>query len=302
MRTALLSPDDIVVPEYVDRPYSKVKDDLLRKSIEQGGIHEDIIIMEGSNKLVDGLNRLRIARAIGMPKVPVAFHELPEGRDEDDYIKETRFMVDELRQDLLPSQKASMITELKTRFNMTHGQVSAYLGIAPDSVTNWLAVKSYIEPVVEAMDAGRLTMQAARVFDGLSEKGQKHIWRHHSKELMSESGADAHKTFRKLYPPESHSEFYRAPELVAQRLKRVHGKRTSRTRHNITADEKRRLMSSFELREGELKLAKDEEKQYREEIAASIPILSAIIRTEALWSMVPKEMKPELERFQEIYI
>lgn len=304
MKTALLSLNEIEVPDIVERPPSKVSDDLLRKSIEQGGIQQPLVVVADGDKflLCKGLRRMNTARALGIGKVPVVIDTAPAGVEPLDYIRKVRFHLVHHRQDLMPSQKAELIEELKKRFSFTNAQVAAYLGIAPDSVTNWMAVKKYIPPVIEAMDSGRLTMQAARVFDGMTEGGQKAIWKAHGTDLVSQSGTNAHKRLRQQYPPASFPSYYRDPELIATRLSRKVGKRKSAARPNLSADEKRRMSSSLELKEIELRELEGEEKEIKAQINAAIPLVASIMRSPKLRAMVKPAMMEELERFAEIYV
>lgn len=305
MKATTLSIDHIEVPEDVERSHDKVADDLLRKSIEQGGVQQPLVVVPGDgNKylLVDGLRRLRAARALGIGKVPAVVDTVPKGLTAEEYRRRLRFILDEHRQDLLPSQKAELIETLKKMFSMNHKQVSAYLGIDQDSVTNWLAVKNYIPEVVTALDTTRLTMRAARTFDGMSEEGQQKVWQAHGKELMEGSGSKLHKSVRAQYPPTEFPSYYREPEMMAQRLARKQGKRKSKARTIIPPDEKKRLMQSLDVKETELRDGQEELKQMKAEINAATPIVAAIFRNEKFLAQVPEEMREELERFAEIYV
>lgn len=296
--------NDLIVLPCVERPASKVPDDRDARSIQQGGIQQPLIAIECEDRvhLAKGLRRLRIARHLGIQRVPVIVYPLPDGREIEEYVREVRLILQMHRQDLSPSQKAGLVETLKSQFDMTHREVSAYLGISPDSVTNWLAARNYIKPVQEALDAGLLTMQTARVFDGLTDQGQRAIWKGHQKELVTEGGGEIHKELRRQYSPEAFPAFYRNPELIAQRLARKGGPRKAKGRTSITADEKRRLLTSFELKETELETGKRELARLKKEINAAITPIAAILRNEKLWSQIPDEMKPELEAFASIYV
>lgn len=304
MNTALLSLDQIIEPDFAERPPSRVSDDLLKKSIEQGGIQQPLVVLPYGERflLVKGVRRLRAARALGIGKVPVIIDDCPPDMTPYDYARKIRFHLVEHRQDLVPSQKAELIEELKKRFNFTNAQVAAYLGIATDSVTNWMAVKKYVPPVVKAMDAGLLTMQAARVFDGMTEEGQGALWKAHGRDLMSGGGADAHKRLRAQYPPASFPSYYRNPELIARRLARKGGKRKGATRSNYSADDKRRLSESLEIREIELREGEAEMKSIKAEIAAAMAPIACILRSDKLVAKLSPAMREEFERFAEVYI
>lgn len=299
MKTTHLSPDQLtILPVIAERSQSRVADSFLRNSIAKGGIQQPLIAVRDGERilLVKGVRRLRIARALDMKRVPVLVYDAPEGADVERYVKELRFVLFH-RQDLMPSQKAALVATLKERFQMTNAQVAAYLGIASDSVTNWQAAQRYLPPIVAAMDAGRLTMQAARVFDGLTETGQKAIWKAHSKDLMA-SGATAHKRLRAQYPPASFPDFYRDAGLIAKRLKMKGGKRASR---GMSPGEKQRLADSCEIKEIEVREGKAKLLTMERQIKAAIPLVAAVLRNPEVLALVPAEMRPELERFGEAY-
>lgn len=302
MKAQTLTRSQIRVPEWAERPASKVEDEHLQNAIEQGGIQQPLVVLPDGKKflLVDGLRRLRIAETLDIGKVPVVIDEVPAGEDPDEYGRRIRFVLDQHRQDLLPTQRAELIETLKTRFGMSHRTVAAYLGVVPDSITNWLAVKTYIEPVRALIDSEKLTMQAARVFDGMTEEGQTRVWSKHSKDLI-ESGRTAHKQLRKQYGPTKHPDLYRDAEKTAAGLNRVKGRGKTVQRKPLDTDEKRRLSASLELREIELRESTAEAERLKAECITAGPIAAAILRDEELRAMVPAEMLPELERFSEIY-
>lgn len=304
MKSQLIPIDRITVLDCVERDENRVADDRDRKSIEASGIQQPLVLIEHGKRLLlaKGLRRLRIAGHIGLTKVPAVIHPLPEKTQPEAYVRELRLVLDMHRQDLMPSQKAEVVETLKRTFGMTNHQVAAYLGIASDSVTNWLAVKQYVPPVVQALDSGRLTMKAARVFIGMSEVGQEEIWRQHAPDLMGTSGNAMHRTLRKTYPPKEFPDLYRKPNVVAERLARRGGKRTGVARPSLSTEEKRRLLASFEMKESEVREGKDELAQLKAEITAAIAPISAIIRSPELWSLVPEETREEFSRFAEVFI
>lgn len=303
MKSELIPTDRITVLDFVERPLSKVADDRDRRSIEQLGIKQPLVLVRDGDRLLlaKGLRRLRIAKSLGLGKVPCVV-EKARGGSPADYVRELRLVLQEHRQDLFPSQKCGLVNELKDRFGMSNKQVAAYLGIDADSVTNWLAVGNYIKPVVEALDSGRLTMQAARVFDGMTEDGQAKVWSLHGSDLAVLPGGGMHKAIRAEYHPEKFAHFYRQPELVADRLQRKSGKRKAKTRPKLTDNEKRRMQSSLDMKELEIREGNEELKAMKAEIAATVPMVAAILRMPVLTAMVPEEMRAELERFAEIFV
>jgi len=297
--------DRITIPEFVERTDSKVRDDLLRKSIEQGGIQQPLVLVPYGDSLLlaKGRRRLLIARALGHATVPAVLEPAPDGVDPETHARRLRFVLTFHRQDLVPSQKGEIVHTLKERFGMTNAAVAAYLGIAPDSVTNWLSVKHYIPAVVAAMDANALTMNAARVFDGMTEEGQRDVWKKHGKQLLTGDAFAMHRELRAKYPPDLFPRYYRQPELIAQRLAtaRKQGRRKSTKRRGITSAEKRRLLNSVDLRETELRDGKEELKRLKAEIQAAIVPIGAILRNDELLARLPEEIREEFQRFGEVY-
>ncbi len=310
MKTQLIPISQLDAPSEWHRKPSKVDDDALRRSIEEGeaqkpgaGIQQPLVVLPAGGKrflVVDGIRRMKVAGLLGVEKVRVVVDDPPAGEDPKAYARRLRFLLDELRQDLRPSQRAELIEKLKSQFGMSNLAVSQYLGVDQDSITNWLAIRRYIPEVVEAMDRGLLTQQAARVFDGMSERGQKRIWKTHADDLMG--GALRHKEVRAMYGPTEHPDYYKDPEKIARRLtKKQPGKRAKVSRPSFTPQEKRRLLTSFTFKDSELSVAKGELQQINREITASIPVVSAIIRNERLHAHIPPDMMEELRVFGEHY-
>jgi ParB/RepB/Spo0J family partition protein len=296
--------ESIGVPAEASRPRpNRLEDEVLLRSIRQGGVQQPLVVLAVGHgyQLVDGSRRLQAARSLGLPKVP-AVVDVPTGDlDPESYGRRIRFILDEHRQDLLPSQKAELIVKLKEAMGLNNGQMATYLGVDPDSITNWLAGRRYIPEVVRAIDVGALTMQQAKALEGMGEEGQRVVWKKHSEELMEARGG-SHRRIREQYPPSKFPQYYINPERRAAILSR--GKRPgsgARSKASYTAEEKKKLLASVEMKEAELAELKEEMAQSKREIAAASPIVAALLRNAKLRALVPEEMLPELERFAESY-
>lgn len=302
MKSKLVSPEKLVVLDCIERPAAKVADDRDTESIKQIGIREPLIGIEweGDDYLVDGERRRRIAVHLGIRSVPVVAYEKPDGKTIEEAVRHLRFLLAHHEQDLIPSQKCAIILQMK-EFGMKHKQIAKALGISPDSVTNWLSIRSYIPEIVREIDSGRLTSQKARVFDGMTPEGQKTLWKAHKQEIIDLPGGQAHKVLRAQYSPDKHPEYYRKAEMIAARMQRAPQRRKARKRVNITPDEKRRLNTSVEIKEIELREGTEELEQWKREINASIVPIRAVLRSEKLRSLVPAETLEELQAFAEIY-
>jgi ParB/RepB/Spo0J family partition protein len=300
----LVAVDSIMVPDVARRPNpSKQEDEVLTRSIQQGGVQQPLVVLEaGENyRLVDGWRRLQVAHQLGLPKVPCVVDSPPRDVDPESYARQIRFILDEHRQDLLASQKAELIVKLKENMGLGNGQMAAYLGVDPDSITNWLAVRRYIPDVLRALDAGAITMQQAKAFEGMSEDGQRTVWKRHAEELSQARGG-THRRISGLYPPDKFPHFYVNPERRAAQLARAkRGARRTKQRASYTQEEKKKLLASVEMKEAELAELKEEANQSKREIQAASPVIAALLRNSKLRALIPEEMLPELERFAESY-
>lgn len=303
MKTKIIPLSSIDAPHEWHRPPSKIDDDTLRRSIEEGGIQQPLVVLADGKRflVVDGIRRMKVAEILGISKVPAVIDEVPRGEKAEDYARRIRFIIDELRQDLRPSQQAELIERLKSQFKFNNTEVSQYLGIHPDTVTNYTALRTYVPEVVEAIDRGSLTMQAARVFGGMSDHGQKKLWKADGEELMSSNGAKMHKLLRKKYAPQKFPEFYKDANKIAARLGKKKAPRKRVARSSSTEAEKVRMMTSLGFRDAEYRVALDEEKIIDKEIADFTPICAAILRNPEAWETVSEERKPRFQRFYEIY-
>lgn len=294
----------IVPPEALRDKSSKVDDDVLAKSIRAGGIQQPLVVIADGDmfRLVRGSRRLAIASSLGIPKVPVVVASVPDGMAPDVFVRRLRFILHEHQQDLLPSQRAELIVKLREMMGLSNAALAQFLGVDADSITNWLAVRKYVPEIVTAMDAGAVTMKAARVFDGMSETGQRSIWKKHRREICTESGGELHQVMRRSYPPEQFPSFYRDPAKMTARLNQKKQKRAGKSRADYTATEKKRLLSDVQFGEAEIAALKDEQSELKADIEAATPVVGAILRNRKLRALVPAEMLPELDRFAEVYV
>lgn len=295
----------IQVPDKYRRTGSRVEDDKLRQSIERTGVQQPLVVSNlGDDKyvLIDGYRRLEIARFLKMKDVPCVVDTVPKGTLPEDYRDRIRFILDEHRQDLVPSQRAVLIKTLKRNFNMNNRQVGEYLGVDATTIHNWLMVDSYIPDVLRAVDAGEITQHAARVFEGMTEAGQRTIWKRHKKDLKTVSPSKLHRQLRERYHPKEHTQFYSRPEKVIRELDRVQTKRSSRRRKPIiTKDDRETLFSDIELREAELRDAQRDLDKFKLEITLAARIIRTILQNDRLLALIPHNAREEFERFGEIY-
>jgi ParB/RepB/Spo0J family partition protein len=294
----------IQVPEKYRRRGNAVEDDKLRQSIERTGVQQPLVVSdigEGKYVLIDGYRRLEVARFLKLPGVPCVIDEVPEGAAPEDYRDRMRFILDEHRQDLFPTQRAMLIKTLQKNFKMNNRQVGEYLGVDATTIGNWLMIESYVREVASAVDAGDITQHAARVFEGMTPAGQRKVWTEHRTELKQIPPAKLHRELRQKYHPRDYPELYVRPEKIIQQLDRVQGKRTAKRRPVITKADREMLSSDIELREAELRDAERDLERYKLENTLAARIIRAILQNDKLKALIPPAKVSEFKRFAEIY-
>lgn len=291
-----------VPPEYESKD-SLVEDDALRKSIEKSGVQQSIVVIPNEDRftVVKGARRVRISQIVGLKDIPALVNEVPPGADPKEYRDRLRMILTQARQDLLPSQRASMLQDLMKVTGMNQTQVAEYLGVDAGSITNWVSVNRYIPEVVKAIDTNELSMHAARAFDGMTSHGQKRVWEQERDMFRDVTAGDAHKIIRSKYSPEKRPTFYVAPKQTLEKMTRKKGTRAIKPRASLSESEKKKLSRDLSLREVELQEAKDELLQLKKEITLATQPIRAILANEDLVSIIPEEMKAELDRFSEVY-
>lgn len=294
----------LLVPEdYVDTKSRVVDDHLLRNSIELGGIQQPLIVLrvsENKYSVVDGVRRLKIARDLGLREVPCVIEAAAED-DEDpvSYRNRMRFILDEHRQDLLPTQRASLIAKLREMYRMTGKDVAAYLGVTPGTITNWSIIQKLNPEIQRAIDGGEISVHCSRAFAGLSRDGQQKIWEEHADEIRGRSASQLHRFVREKYPPEKHPSMYESAQRSQRMLRRDSVKRQSKKRPRINVDRKDLLLRDVDAKKSDL-----EDKQMRiarlqTDIEEASKVVPRLRRAKAAWDSLPVEIRADLENFME---
>jgi ParB/RepB/Spo0J family partition protein len=260
----LLRVDSIDLPPEYERKASLVEDDALRQSIEKSGVQQSVIVMPAGDQttevssqryvIVKGGRRLSISEHLGLHSIPAVIVPRPEGDEEAvrGHRNRLRFILTQARQDLLPSQRASLIKQLMSMFGMKQKDVAAYLGVDAGSITNWLAIEKYESSIKRAIDTGEINLHAARSFDGMRPEAQPKVFKALKKEFETFAGKKLHRLVRSKFSPKSHPEFYVNPDKTSEKLSRKLGGRTARRRPRLTRDEKTVLSKDLSLLEVEL--------------------------------------------------
>lgn len=280
------------------------EDDQLLTSIKASGVQQPLVVVEseGVYKVIKGGRRLRIAKSLGIPKLPCVILSVPESKAEMTFMREERFRIDQHRQDLLPSQRAQLIQEFQRVHNFTNGQVAAYLGVVRDTISNW-KLDAYDPSIVEAIDAGRTTAAAVRPLRAMTKEGQKQVFLKYADSFADPRGTKKLVDFLwRTYTPEKHPDLFPDAQRAANRRGKQPVKKTRRVTKNYSHDEKRKLVGSLEMQEEEVEANKLEIRNLKEWNTACIPVVSAILRNRSLRAMVPAETLEELEEWAKRYV
>lgn len=288
-------------PEYERKDL--VEDDAVGKSIARSGVQQPVVVIPNGDRftMVKGGRRLRIAERHGALDLPALIETPPDGVDARLYRDRLRFVLTRARQDLRPSQRASLIRQTMEQFDLNQKEVAALLGWDAGSITNWLAIDRYAPEIVAAIDTGETDMFHARAFDGMKPEAQPRVFRSLRREMQSMSGGAFHKLVRTKYSPRQHPDLYVDPKRTQEKLSRQAAGRTSRKRPRLTRDEKTALSQSVELAEIELDdLKADNARMKRECLRAAQPI-NALMRHKELRELLSADMREEFGRFCEVY-
>ena len=115
-------------------------------------------------QLVAGERRLRAARAAGLPAVPVTVVDF-----NDQQVLEAALVENIQRSDLNPIEKAHGFKDYLTRYEMTHEQLAARLGLGRATITNLVALLDLPAELQEAVRVGQLSTGHAKVLKGVAD-------------------------------------------------------------------------------------------------------------------------------------
>src|SRR5687767_13587387 len=139
---------------------------LLSETIKAHGILQPLVVRQVGERyqLIAGERRLRAARAVGLPTVPVTVVNF-----NDQQVLEAALIENIHRADLNPIEKAQGFREYLTRFKMTHEQLAERLGLARPTITNLVALLELPPEVQEAVRLGQLSTGHAKLLKGLDD-------------------------------------------------------------------------------------------------------------------------------------
>jgi ParB/RepB/Spo0J family partition protein len=305
-KALMVSVDDLIVPEEYQTKALKVNDEILQNSMRLTGVQQPLIVISPDGKryyIVDGVRRFNVARSLGIEELPcVIDHGVEDVVDRDEYRNRIRFILDEHRQDLLPTQRAKLIKQLQKTFGMTSRQVGLYLGVTSGTIANWMLIEKVIPEIQETIDHGDLKIHTARAFAAMTEEGQRQVWEKHSDAATTLSGERLHRWIRDKYPPDANGEMYVAPDKVIKQLNREDKGRKGKKRTAVSDHKKSSLEKDLEAKKLEIEDKKAQIAGLEEDINATIPVVEALCDDDELWAAIPESIQSDLEEFAERYL
>jgi ParB family chromosome partitioning protein len=142
----------------------------LRESIRAHGVLQPLVVRQVGDRyqLVAGERRLRAARAAGLAAVPVTVVDF-----NDQQVLEAALVENIQRSDLNPIEKAHGFKEYLTRYDMTHEQLAARLGLGRATITNLVALLDLPPDLQDAVRVGQLSTGHAKVLKGIPDPARQ---------------------------------------------------------------------------------------------------------------------------------
>lgn len=138
----------------------------LSDSIRTHGVLQPLVVRQVGNQyqLIAGERRLRAARTAGLNVVPVRVVDF-----NDQQVLEAALVENIHRTDLNPIEKAQGFKEYLDRFQMTHEQLAARLGLARTTITNLVSLLELAPEIQDAVRTGQVTLGHAKILKGIAE-------------------------------------------------------------------------------------------------------------------------------------
>ena len=138
----------------------------LSNSIRTHGVLQPLVVRQVGNQyqLIAGERRFRAAQAAGLSAVPIRVVDF-----NDQQVLEAALVENIHRTDLNPIEKAQGFKEYLDRFQMTHEQLAARLGLARPTITNLVSLLELAPEIQDAVRTGQVTLGHAKILKGIAE-------------------------------------------------------------------------------------------------------------------------------------
>lgn len=145
--------------------------DSLKESIKNHGILQPLVVRQlegGKYQLVAGERRLRAAELAGLAAVPVTVVDF---NDQQSY--EAALVENVQRADLNPIDKAAGFKDYLSRYQMTHEQLAARLGLGRATITNLVSLLDLPADVQVLLRNDQLSVGHAKVLKGVGDAAKQ---------------------------------------------------------------------------------------------------------------------------------
>lgn len=138
----------------------------LSDSIRNHGVLQPLVVRQVGEKfqVVAGERRLRAARTAGLVAVPVTVVNF-----NDQQVLEAALVENIQRTDLNPIEKAQGFKEYLSKYQMTHEQLAARLGLGRATITNLVSLLDLPQELQDAVRVGQLSTGHAKVLKGIGD-------------------------------------------------------------------------------------------------------------------------------------
>lgn len=159
-------PVDLIDPNPF-QPRSAFPEETLRElaeSIRSSGVLQPILVrrVDGKFQLIAGERRLRAARMAGLQAVPAVIRDLGDRETLELAVTENV-----MREDLNPIEVAHAYDSLQERFQLSHEEIAARIGINRSTVSNTLRLLGLPEQIQNMVANGDVSAGHARALLGL---------------------------------------------------------------------------------------------------------------------------------------
>ncbi|MDO8560045.1 MAG: ParB/RepB/Spo0J family partition protein [bacterium] len=143
-------------------------------SIKQHGILQPLVVTRagGGFQLIAGERRLRAAKILQLPTVPVLVRDVQRQQQ-----LELALIENIQRQNLNSIEEAVAYQRLVAEFNLTQEQLAERLGKSRPAIANTLRLLNLPEEIQRAVVSGKITAGTARVIAGLPSDQQVKLFR-----------------------------------------------------------------------------------------------------------------------------
>ncbi len=154
-------------PHQTRRVFNETALQELADSIKMQGVVQPILVRQKEERyvLILGERRLRASILAGFDTIPAVVRRVSDQR-----AAEMTLVENLQRQDLNCVEQAEAFANLSQKFRLTQEQIGAQVGVSRQSVANYMRILTLADPIILALQKGKLTFSHARVLLMVSDE------------------------------------------------------------------------------------------------------------------------------------